>query len=733
MKKTALQKILAVFAIVAFAVAMMPLAMTSAPSKPAVAAGESITNITKMYFPDSGGASQYYRMTYGTDAEYGDYVKLTAFATSTTLRWYAFDVKWEAGVTYDITLSYKTSDVVTGTLADAYILLNGGIVNDVLPYGFHRIDSATPEWKTLSFVYTPTADATSGMNAFAFNIYLAEGDEFYISNMQVVKNAQKDNLFSADSTSFAGFTKGEGTAYYAEGDAKRETVFNYVSEGNKNTLTFVKDVASVNSFYTNVAWEEGYDYRLSFNLAVTKGSDASNFRIMPLGYLNGTVSNLSVMHIEPRWFVDFAMNFSFVFSPAQAPSTGSNALSINIWNNIKAGDVYEFTDIRIDKLERGVPLYESDCSNVYDFDNVFWGTDNAVETIEFGYEQYVTSPVSGAEVFYNVRTQEGTGVYELWNNIDFVSGVSYDISYWVMTNEISDGLYFQPAIYDAAGHQIVMGEIDRGLMVSSKTTTPNVWKKCIFTYTHEGEDFRGALKFIYGNAMALGDTVYLSDVKVVPREHVFTAEVASEIYLKTPATSTEGAVYYKSCIYCGASSEGTEYEGTFTAENESIATIGASVRVSDKASIRFISEFDKAQLEGLDCDSYKIGTILKGGELTSEQLTVDTAGAVKIENGAGYWAESADKITISGYIEGIDEAHYGSKISARAYIEVHKGDSVTYIYADVITRSLSEVAEAALNDVRAEAGGEYIYEVGDGTYSCYDGETRAKLESYIAE
>ena len=46
--------------------------------------------------------------------------------------------------------------------------------------------------------------------------------------------------------------------------------------------------------------------------------------------------------------------------------------------------------------------------------------------------------------------------------------------------------------------------------------------------------------------------------------HSYTAEVAEAQYLKTAATATEAAVYYKSCCFCGASSEGTEFEDTFT-------------------------------------------------------------------------------------------------------------------------------------------------------------------------
>ena len=46
--------------------------------------------------------------------------------------------------------------------------------------------------------------------------------------------------------------------------------------------------------------------------------------------------------------------------------------------------------------------------------------------------------------------------------------------------------------------------------------------------------------------------------------HSYTAEVAEDQYLKSAATCTEAAVYYKSCTACGASSKGTEFEATFT-------------------------------------------------------------------------------------------------------------------------------------------------------------------------
>ena len=51
------------------------------------------------------------------------------------------------------------------------------------------------------------------------------------------------------------------------------------------------------------------------------------------------------------------------------------------------------------------------------------------------------------------------------------------------------------------------------------------------------------------------------------KAHDFTAETAEEQYLKSAATCTEKAVYYKSCTVCGLSSKGTTDEATFTSGN----------------------------------------------------------------------------------------------------------------------------------------------------------------------
>ena len=57
--------------------------------------------------------------------------------------------------------------------------------------------------------------------------------------------------------------------------------------------------------------------------------------------------------------------------------------------------------------------------------------------------------------------------------------------------------------------------------------------------------------------------------------HSFTAEKAEAQYLKSAATCTEKAIYYKSCAVCGLSSEGTADEATFFSGNARGHTWGA--------------------------------------------------------------------------------------------------------------------------------------------------------------
>ena len=68
--------------------------------------------------------------------------------------------------------------------------------------------------------------------------------------------------------------------------------------------------------------------------------------------------------------------------------------------------------------------------------------------------------------------------------------------------------------------------------------------------------------------------------------HSFTAEKAEAQYLKSAATCTEKAIYYKSCAVCGLSSEGTADETTFFSGNALDHNWGAWTSNEDGAHTR---------------------------------------------------------------------------------------------------------------------------------------------------
>ena len=82
--------------------------------------------------------------------------------------------------------------------------------------------------------------------------------------------------------------------------------------------------------------------------------------------------------------------------------------------------------------------------------------------------------------------------------------------------------------------------------------------------------------------------------------HDFTAETVDAKYLKSAATCTEKAVYYKSCAVCGLSSEGTADEATFFSGNALDHDWGAWTSNEDGTHTR-ICAHDAAHTETKDC------------------------------------------------------------------------------------------------------------------------------------
>ena len=131
-------------------------------------------------------------------------------------------------------------------------------------------------------------------------------------------------------------------------------------------------------------------------------------------------------------------------------------------------------------------------------------------------------------------------------------------------------------------------------------------------------------------------------VKATFALHSFTAEVAEEQYLKSGATCTEQAEYYKSCTACGLSSEGTAEEATFFAGNILGHDWGAWTSNGNDTHTRVCfrdashTETDNCSGGTADCKNRAICETCGGeyGEMNAHDFTAETAAEQYLKSAA---------------------------------------------------------------------------------------------------
>ena len=124
--------------------------------------------------------------------------------------------------------------------------------------------------------------------------------------------------------------------------------------------------------------------------------------------------------------------------------------------------------------------------------------------------------------------------------------------------------------------------------------------------------------------------------------HDFTAEIAEAKYLKSGATCTEKAVYYKSCAACGLSSAGTASEATFEAGNVLGHDWGAWASNGNNTHTRICkrdsshTETDNCSGGTATCTARAVCTVCGGeyGELLPHDFTAEIAKAKYLKSGA---------------------------------------------------------------------------------------------------
>ena len=179
---------------------------------------------------------------------------------------------------------------------------------------------------------------------------------------------------------------------------------------------------------------------------------------------------------------------------------------------------------------------------------------------------------------------------------------------------------------------------------------------------------------------------------------------------------------------------------------------GASVRlVAGSEGIRFESRIPAALTalaEGLADEGTEVsyGTLIVPTATIAEQayLNMNTLRMLGLEEGKDYVDIVAkDGITVDGEgnvhlraaLVNIRDANFDLELSAVSYIRyVKNGHTVTvcsdYVAADH-SRSMSYVAQKALEDVKDTADAVYCYQDENGKYSRYTNEQRAVLKSYL--
>ena len=125
--------------------------------------------------------------------------------------------------------------------------------------------------------------------------------------------------------------------------------------------------------------------------------------------------------------------------------------------------------------------------------------------------------------------------------------------------------------------------------------------------------------------------------------HSFTAEKAEAQYLKSAATCTEKAIYYKSCAVCGLSSEGTADEATFFSGNALDHDWGAWTQNSDEETHTRICKRDTSHTETENCHggtatctAKAVCTVCGGeyGEMAAHSFTAEKAEAQYLKSAA---------------------------------------------------------------------------------------------------
>lgn len=240
----------------------------------------------------------------------------------------------------------------------------------------------------------------------------------------------------------------------------------------------------------------------------------------------------------------------------------------------------------------------------------------------------------------------------------------------------------------------------------------------------------GAMLFVYAANMIGGGSMIGNRAAANPEE-----------------CNIQGWYYYSGSPSANGERRGTFSEkeaGSFKEYTPKIIT-GASLKLGDTAGIRFTSTVSSNAIANISAyadegTKLSYGMVITGADLAGVRYnTADTLAAkgiayvdIKAENPI---ETSSGGVRFGAGISGIKAEHYGTKFNSIPYVEaIIDGQSVRfYALYDGLehSRSVSDLAKAAIADVKNVQDTEYVNAVGNGSYSPYTAAQIASFNSYI--
>ena len=161
--------------------------------------------------------------------------------------------------------------------------------------------------------------------------------------------------------------------------------------------------------------------------------------------------------------------------------------------------------------------------------------------------------------------------------------------------------------------------------------------------------------------------------------------------------------------------------------NAAFRMLGASVRLAEdeKNGIRFAAGATKELYESTLKNAEESGILVLPDDLLGEsELNAETAESLGAQKAviSDLWRqnkENANEYIAAAYLYDIPVSSYTRNICARAYYKTSAGE---YVYADPVARSFNYVAQAALNDPKAEWSAEEQSLLNGYLVKGYDGE-----------